>query len=100
MVPTIRSRLRNSLFRRQPTVILAGTPRAADPHLPSFPRLADERVLHIIEIVHDSSPQDLFKVALVCSDLYVKARCLQHHLLALDFPRHTKITLTSLIFEI
>lgn len=100
MAPTIRSRLRNSLFRRQPTVILARTPRAADPYLPSFSRLADELVLHIIEIVHVSSPQDLFNVALVCSDLYVKARCLQHRLLALDFPRHTKITLTSLIFEI
>ncbi|KAK4179007.1 hypothetical protein QBC36DRAFT_344173 [Triangularia setosa] len=100
MAPTRRSWLLVGPFRRRPKLITAHTPRPANPALPPFAQLSNELVLNILEIIHDSNPRDLLNVALVCSDLYEKARYVQHRLLTLDFHRHTKVVLGSRIFDV
>ncbi|KAK0705813.1 hypothetical protein B0T21DRAFT_377627 [Apiosordaria backusii] len=97
MAPTERSRFRVGPFRRRPQIITARTPCPANPALPSFSQLSNELVLCILEIIHDTNPKGLLNVALVCSDLYEKARYIQHRFLTLDFPRHTKYVLRNRI---
>lgn len=71
-------------------VITPRAPVALDPGRPSLTDLPDDIVMHILNLIQESCPDDLLKMATLSSALYHKARYTQHHTVRINLNKSTQ----------